>query len=332
MEAPAMTALGRQGASRGGLLGRSRPGALTNLVLALLMALAPAATRAAPPAPKPAGAPVESDPCSEEDARALIAQSQINREKRDYRGEVALLEQALEMLPPCRRQAIYSPLAQAYWEVYQLGKDELHLRAALDMFILHLESLTATEEQARATTEAKLAEVAKELVSLKAKQARRDAEDKRRKEELARLEANRIAKQAVKKERERQRQADLAKQRALAERERRRAQLHLAAGGATAGLGVVFLSAMAVGLQRGELVDREGAALAADPSVRPEDLRALLRQGTDYNRMAWATGTIGSALLISGAAVVAVAVWRRGAKRHTQAGLAPRLHGLEVRF
>ena len=118
------------------------------------------------------------------------------------------------------------------------------------------------------------------------------------------------------------------------EQDERRFRLHAGAGGTLAGLGLVSLGTMAAGLALGDRVDQEGEGLlAADPSSPPEKFQSLRRQGTAYNRLAWATGAIGGALLISGTTVVIVAAVRRKlGKKGIRARLYPGAQGLEVRF
>jgi hypothetical protein len=104
-------------------------------------------------------------------------------------------------------------------------------------------------------------------------------------------------------------------------------------GGALLGAGAGTVGVMVVALALGQNVDKRGALLTAgDPHA---DYAALRDQGQAWNATATATGIVGGALLVSGAAVLIVAVLERERARQSispSARLRPRLTGLELKF
>jgi hypothetical protein len=309
------------------------------LVLTLLVVLVPSVASASVLAERPRAA-VTDDSC-ESQAKQLTKDSQLARGQGDLLREIELLQQAYDKLSACSLERIYGPLAQAYWDAYSKHGNEEHLQRAKEMFSRHLETLAASDGEARVKTEVELAKVEAEIKRLDDERARveaKRAQDERNRitQEAARravAEAAQRQRREEQAERERQRREEQDRLRAKTERERRHFVRYMSIGGSMGGLGLLLLSPMAIGLRRGELVDREGASLATNPNTPPEQLGSLARQGTRYNQLAWTTGTIGSALIVSGTTVVAVALWRRTAnKPQTRAALVPRWQGLEVRF
>ncbi|MEM9456145.1 MAG: hypothetical protein AAGF11_18325 [Myxococcota bacterium] len=252
-------------------------------------------------------------------ARELFGQGQAKFEVGDHPGAIESWQEAYDLLPLCKRSQLFAPLGSAYWSAYHGSGNEEHLQRAKTMYTYNLDSIGVNNQQARADTQAQLAEIEAEL-------RRREAE----RLEQARRKA---AAEALAAERARQQQREQAERKARAQAERRRFRLSMILGGSSAGLGVVSLSMMTAGLALGARVERDGETLALDPNPRRHELRDLIGPGTTYNRLAWASGAAGGVLVVSGLTVMVVSlVQHRRFETRTQERVTASVRGLEVRF
>lgn len=310
--------------------GSSRSRSLALIVTISMLAPGPALAIAPAEDPQPAqDTPVESLPADEPEGptdahfariRELIIEGEARFKNQDYAGAIEPWQQAYELLTLCERVQLFVPLASAHWRAYQTDPNEEHLRQAKAMFDRGLESVGIMDERTRRDAQAQLVEVEAEIDRLEAERAQREREQ--------------AARDAVEQERlrlrRRQQQQDAAKREAEIERAHRRIRIAIGIGGGTIGLGGASLGAMTVALSLGAQIERRGADSMADAY---EERQALLTRGEAYNRMAWATGAVGSALVLAGTTVLVVSMLRRRQlPRQTRARLAPSMHGMEVRF
>jgi hypothetical protein len=281
---------------------------------------------AAPPEQPPA--PVDEAQQRIDRAQELFALGEASLELGQYDSTIALWQEAYDLLPAtmeAERAELEISLADVHRRAHEQQPDPEHLRSAKKLYSDHLARLDA-DHPTRAELEAELAKVETELEAVEAAEAERArlaAEENRRKAEQAeaQLEAARAAEREM---------AERANAEALAQL---RFRTRIGVGSSLAGIGVVSLGAMVAGLALGADVENRGKAADANPETPPEEFQKLHRNGTTYNQMAWATGVIGGAFLISGAVVVIVAMVERGRTRGNQrAQLRPWMHGLEVQF
>jgi hypothetical protein len=117
------------------------------------------------------------------------------------------------------------------------------------------------------------------------------------------------------------------------EAERHRFRRMAGLGGALLGAGAGSAGVMVGALALGQRADERGAALT--PGDPYSEYAALRDEGQAWNATATATGIIGGALLVSGAAVLIMAVLERERARQSiskAARLRPRATGLELHF
>ena len=255
-------------------------------------------------------------------AQDLVFQAHSKFDLGDYEGAIELWEQAYRLLPLSSRGQLMAPLANAHVRAYEVSKDPAHLAQAKVLFEGQLELLDA-DDDIRVNVEEALDDVEAELARLEQERLERERE-REREEAAARAEAVRAAK--------------LESAPTTTEpvdtwtaQDRGRFRVYLGVGGSLVGLGIGGLGAMAAGIALGSDVDRRGAAL--DASASSEDYQDLRAEGVAYNQMAWITGAIGGALVVTGAALVIVAVvQKRRGDRPSAARLQPHITGLRLHF
>ena len=298
-------------------------------LLSLALLLPTSLLRAAPPpdeSDSPGGnieEPASEEPASEEpgnevDALALFAEGQRKFELADYPGAIESWEQAYPLLDPAQRQELTAMLAEAHKLAYERGNaDPEHLHRARDLLQDHLQTLDPGEVEARDSTQALLDELNDEIAVLEAEEEEHEAEIEEAEVEAAKAEVTEQLKELD----------------PWTDAERRRYRIYAGVGGSLVGLGVVFLETMTVAMVLGAQADQRGADAAAKNSSQVQEIR---KQGLAYNRLAWSTGVIGGAALVSGTALLVVAISQRQAamdkleKKMTR--LRPTLGGLELRF
>ena len=273
---------------------------------------------AAPPADETQGEPdchCEDAPTVEECVLARAIQlngdGQDLFEAGDYDGAIAVLEEAIILLPESKRVRLAAPLANAHARAYGVDGDLGHLRAARELYTAHLESLDpSTQQKARGKTEDELAAIEAEFTRIET-----ERDEKIRGEEAALREV------------------------AVAEVEhdskRRIRRIHEAVGGSLLGLGGLSTIAMSVALWYGEDRDARGDQLALDANIAQSQYDTVLAQGTAANTAAWTTGVIGGALLVAGVTVTVIGEleYKPSAERdRAQARVRIRPRGLGFRF
>jgi tetratricopeptide (TPR) repeat protein len=267
----------------------------------------------------------DDDADQPQDARDLIAAGFVQFELADYDAALELWEQAYAQLPVSTRGQLAVPLANAHVRAYEGDSDPEHLLKAKALFNDHLETLDTDDEELRATIEIELAKIDTELARLDAELAKRDVERAEIEKDIAdaRVEASEASEAGGQAG-----PSDSGSE--------RRFRVQVGVGTSLAGLGVVSSTAMAAGLALGDGADRNAPS---DPNLAPygseewQELQDLRKKGEAYNRMAWTTGVIGGALLISGVTTIIVAVAQHKRDRgSTATRLRPWASGLELRF
>ncbi|MCA9682043.1 MAG: hypothetical protein KC457_07585 [Myxococcales bacterium] len=311
--------------TRGGGIAR-----VVSCLLSLALLLPTSLLRAAPPpdesdspgenTEEPASEePASEEPASEVDALALFAEGEHKFALADYPGAIESWEQAYPLLDPAQRQELTAMLAEAHKLAYERGNaDPEHLHRARDLLQDHLQTLDPGEVEARFSTQALLDELNDEIAVLEAEEEEREAEIEEAEVEAAKAEVTEQLKELD----------------PWTDAERRRYRIYAGVGGSLVGLGVVFLETMTVAMVLGAQADQRGSDAAGKNNIG--QVQEIRRQGLAYNRLAWSSGVIGGAALISGTALIVVAISQRQAamdkleKKMTR--LRPTLGGLELRF
>ena len=291
-----------------------------------------------PDGPSAAGDLTESEIGTEPDILATVSElateGAAKFELADYLAAIELWEQAHAMLPdaaefdPMRVQ-LQVLLAHGHIRAYELDDDPEHLHKADALLTSTLDQLDPNDQSSREQIEAHRERVNAELAELERERA-----------ELERLEVETKAREQALTEREAQL---LAAQPQWSEQDEARARRHTKIGAIVLGTSVVPLAGMAVALGLGAHYERQGEAWVAQLEAEGQDLGLQsasgnaqnVRAGVITNQVAWAAGSVGAAMVISGATLVTVAALRRRRGRPIdlgQARLVPTLGGWAVQF
>jgi hypothetical protein len=304
-------------------------------LLAAVLVTPSTAASAAPPV-EPTPTPVDEENQKIDRAQELFALGESTFHLGQYNSTIELWEEAYALLPTsmrAERAELQVSLADVHRRAHEKNPDPEHLRAAQRLYTDYLDAVDV-DDPARVEIEAELEAVSTELAELEA--------------ELARIElaaaAAKAATESARAAGETEAEAALSHYKAERAEDQRRARVGIErkwiTGGLLIGIGTVSVGTMVAGLALGADADRRGQEVAPERPVNTFDaaeqrrqLTILLRDGTTYNQIAWTSGIIGGALLISGTMLLVVATLqheRSNTDRHVR--LHPGPSGLEVRF
>lgn len=285
---------------------------LTLVALLVFGSAADAPARTAAPAAQPTPLQRVSE---------LVKSAQARYETADYAEAIELWTQAYDLLPDtpeytAQRNVLAYQIGQACVEAYALDPKLAYLRKADVLLSGYQQSIDPQDTETQTEIAGRLADIRAKIAEaerLAAEQTDREREEaERAREAAAAAKRPDPAIEAAKKLEE-------ARLRRVAERDAKKWRRISIAGGVTLAAGASMLAVMGYGLARGAKIDDDGDAAVASGTPDPVALQNLLDKGLTANRLAVATGILGGALAVTGAALVGAGVVRERRARRAMA-------------